>query len=380
MNDFPVFVFVSETLAVELQERDQYLKDTPSIKLIELEGYGDTKEVAQSLVERFVSLPWKYSLSIELPETVNQIFARFVTELPLSADIRLVRPIGAFVERFPLKSQDEKRHRRIYGSGTILSGPPSDPEWNKDAIFLQIDVEGFIGMYGSTIPASDAKALLRAFCGLAVAVGLFQIKPAFKPFGFGSYNPHFLVHKREDDGWKIDGKFDLEDRHSIVFNGINLNDLNGNLDTEEKKTGWAQHQLKKMYSVFSSGEKGTKIIRASQWLFDSYTGRDELLCFVQSMVVLEILLGDKDTSDEIGLGALLRNRCAYLIGKSHQERSEILGEFNQIYRVRSQIVHSGKSRLTPDERTLFNRLRWMCRRVIQEEISLLEADMREARA
>ena len=43
-------------------------------------------------------------------------------------------------------------------------------------------------------------------------------------------------------------------------------------------------------------------------------------------------------------------------------------------------VHSGKSRLTPNERSLFNTLRWMCRRVIQQELSLLEADLKEAKS
>ena len=92
------------------------------------------------------------------------------------------------------------------------------------------------------------------------------------------------------------------------------------------------------------------------------------------MIVLEILLGEEDRSDEIGLGELLRNRCAYLIGKTHKQRSEILRDFNRIYAVRSLIVHRGKSRLTPDERSLFHKLRWMCRRVIEEELTLLKAD------
>ena len=380
VNYFPVIDFVSETLAAELRERDKYLRDTPSIKLIELEGYGDTKGVARSLVESFESLPWHYKLSVKLPASVNQIFSQIVTELPLSEQIRLVRPTGNFVERFPLKSEDEKRHKRIYGGGTIIGGP-IDPEWDVDAIYLQIDAEGFIGMHGSTIPASNAAALLRAFCGLAVAVRLFQIDPTYRGYGFGlgtgAYKSHFVVHKEKDDGWEIDGKFDLEDRHSSTLNDIILEDLEGKIDTEKKKILWAVRQLKQISTVFSSGEKGANILRASQWLFDSYTGQDELLSFVQSMVVLEILLGEKDISDEIGLGELLRNRCAYLIGNSHQQRSKHLQDFKQIYRVRSQIVHRGKSRLTPHELGLFNTLRWMCRRVIQEELSLLEADLKD---
>jgi hypothetical protein len=70
----------------------------------------------------------------------------------------------------------------------------------------------------------------------------------------------------------------------------------------------------------------------------------------------------------------MRNRCAYLIGTSQEDRINLLDAFNQIYRVRSQIVHSGKHRFTADERSLFFRLRWMCRRVISKELDLLKAD------
>jgi hypothetical protein len=75
----------------------------------------------------------------------------------------------------------------------------------------------------------------------------------------------------------------------------------------------------------------------------------------------------------MGLSELLRNRCAYLIGKDQRQREEILDDFGRIYDVRSQIVHRGKSRLSREEQGLFYKLRWMCFRVVQEEIRLLEA-------
>jgi hypothetical protein len=119
------------------------------------------------------------------------------------------------------------------------------------------------------------------------------------------------------------------------------------------------------------------ILLASQWYFDSATGSDRLLPFIQGMVVLEILLGDKAASKEIGLNELLRNRCAYLIGSSQEEREEIYKTFGDIYDVRSQIVHRGKHRLNAHERSLFGRLRWMCRRVIQKEVDLLVANKKK---
>lgn len=74
------------------------------------------------------------------------------------------------------------------------------------------------------------------------------------------------------------------------------------------------------------------------------------------------------------LNVLLRNRCAYLIGNSQEDRAELLEWFRKIYDVRSQIVHSGKHWLSASEFELFARLRWICRRVIRKEIDLLQAD------
>lgn len=67
-----------------------------------------------------------------------------------------------------------------------------------------------------------------------------------------------------------------------------------------------------------------KLRNACCWLFDSYCGENELLSFVQATITLEILLGDKSESDKVGLGSLLKNRCAYLLGKTSKERNIIL--------------------------------------------------------
>ena len=134
-------------------------------------------------------------------------------------------------------------------------------------------------------------------------------------------------------------------------------------------------QFDAMRSLFNGGKKAEGILLASQWFFDGYShGPDELLKFIQTMVVLEILLGDKATSDQTGLNVLLRNRCAYLIGNSQEDRTKVLDLFSAIYDVRSQIVHRGKHRLSVQESILFDQLRWLCRRVIAKEVQLHKAD------
>jgi Apea-like HEPN len=233
---------------------------------------------------------------------------------------------------------------------------------------------------------------VRAICGLGIAVRLFQFEHKYSPVQIPSYifvhrkrtgqirGPYPAVRRIKQTEWEIDNKLEGADRTRRALDGLKLHTLDGWLDTEEKKISWSVRKLQEMKSVFSAaGDKGQSIILASQWLLDSYTGQDELLNYVQAMVVLEILLGDKATSDEIGLGQLLRNRCAYLIGGSHEQRAAVLRTFDDIYRVRSQIVHRGKHRLIAKDRWLFHQLLLLCHRVLQKEVDLLIADARKGK-
>ncbi|MFX8024228.1 hypothetical protein ABTK62_20495, partial [Acinetobacter baumannii] len=78
-------------------------------------------------------------------------------------------------------------------------------------------------------------------------------------------------------------------------------------------------------------------------------------------------------TSKASLGEILGNRLAYLIGKNHQDRSDILAEFKKIYGVRSGILHHGKHRLRGDERGYISKLRKFCERAIEEEARLLLA-------
>ena len=88
------------------------------------------------------------------------------------------------------------------------------------------------------------------------------------------------------------------------------------------------------------------------------------------MTSLEILLGDKASSEATGLMVLLKNRCAYSIGRNQAERNWILTKFDEIYDVRSRIVHRGHRRLTKAERMLFFLLQDLVRRTICHEIKV----------
>jgi hypothetical protein len=161
------------------------------------------------------------------------------------------------------------------------------------------------------------------------------------------------VHQRLSDGWQRYGSIELDEALSNTINNLDLGTLTGVLESDDLKASFLEDNISLLRRAFVDVPVSERVLLAGRWLLDSWGGKNELLSFVQATVALEILLGDKDVSDLLGVGALLRNRCAYLVGKTHKERAEILGDFKKIYDIRSKIVHRGKDRLKENERELF---------------------------
>jgi hypothetical protein len=112
-----------------------------------------------------------------------------------------------------------------------------------------------------------------------------------------------------------------------------------------------------------------RLKNAGRWLFESYCGSNGLLQVVQATVSLEILLGDRSDSDDIGIQKLLANRAAYLIATSSAERETLLKDVKSIYKIRSKIVHSGVNELRGELESL-DRLRTIVKRVLQKELTV----------
>jgi hypothetical protein len=256
-------------------------------------------------------------------------------------------------------------------------------KWNQETSYLQLDTEGLIGRYSGATPSEDATSSLKAFFGLCLALHFLRTKQAKEGtlgalLGVGTTAKSYLiVHKHEDDKWVVWTTLELPRDISETLNNFEVNDFDGRIDAQNIGS-WISNRLQLISSAFRNASKAEKVLLAGQWLLDSYIGKNELLSFVQTMVAMEILLGEKAKSDIIGIGELLRNRCAYLIGESHSEREQILDDFNKIYDVRSRIVHRGKSNLARDERVLFGKLQRICQRVITKELELFIEDEKEA--
>lgn len=371
VGEAPIVDFVHATLATELHESQEYDPNDALVGLSELKGYSDLKLVASRLVANFESLPWEYTVSVPMPQPFGEMFCAHLKQQVVSDSIRLVTPDETLKRAFPLTSGIERRDQDIAGGGALASlllG--GETKWEQ-AAYLQFNARGFIGRYAIGAPYAEEISTLKAFCGLGIALRLFTVDRKFRHF---PGKVKVFIHRKVSGGWSIEQRQELDATFSEIFQDLVLHDLDGSLETDPHKVAWMRRCLEKIGKVFSEKERAEKIVLAAQWLLDSYCGDNELLSFVQASVVLEILLGDKVASDLTGLGELLANRCAYLISGTHSEREEILEDFRSLYAVRSSIVHRGKSRLSLAEHGLFSKLRWMCRRVIQEEVELLEKD------
>lgn len=371
VGETPFIDFVSGTLARELVENQTYETELGPKPITSIQAYSNAAEVSSRLVGAFESLPWRYTVTLPLPAAFSEIFCPHIGNFALSETVCIRRGNEEMSGSFPLVTGIKKRDEDIAGGGLASLLIPQKAEWKADKAYLQIQVEGFIGKFIVTEPLHDAVSLIRAFFGLGLALRLFQHKPTYQQY---PQKQKAFIHRDVGGNWVVEELSELESAHSKTIADLRLHDLDGTLDTPEKYGTWMRQQLGAISAVIKAADRAQNIPLGAQWLLDSYCGSDELLQFVQAAVVVEILLGEKASSDLVGLGELLSNRCAYLIANSHAERTELLQDFRTIYDVRSKIVHRGKSRLQLKERVLFDKLRWMCRRIIQEEVKLLEQD------
>jgi hypothetical protein len=386
VSESPVSDFVLETLARELYETQKYESDTPPAKLTELGGYADLQTVAARIIEQLRTLPWAYALSIPLPNEIGTVLGK-TTSLLLDTDtIRLVVPGDHFTDEYPLVSGIEMRDQNLsrtvgatslYGGANLLAMLGRQKlKWDEGVAHVQVYVNGFIGMYGSTAALDAAVDHIKALVGLGVALGLFDMK---RSFATKAAETKGIIHRLVDGKWLIERVLPLDTALSTALANLVFDSRRGTINSDEEQLAWAVNVFEKVARVFADVPRPRQLLLAAQWLFDSHCGSDEMLSFVQSAVVLEILLGDKATSDAMGLGELLRNRCAYSISNTVEERDQILRDFPKIYAVRSEIVHAGKKRLSYQEKMLHWKLQWLCSRVIQKEAALIKAKPRRIR-
>lgn len=345
VGDNPVVTFFIQEI---LKEADGETTDTVSgedRKLKSLAPFHDVASASKAIVERFCSLPWKYELSIDLCEKMDSL---------LKLDPRLEITPNLWIEKRPIP-------RRVQN---LLIQPKLV---EREVPSLCSSASGYVTYGQSGGPIFRFKEDLKAFLGLGVALGLltFAAKQAVP------YNK-VVTAKRVDGSDEFIATPEVEGDLKELISRVKVSEkLVGDDNVAE-----LEQMTMRVIKCFQMRPRTDRLLAASMWYFDGFGSSNDLLNYVQTIVCLEILLGDKRMSDDVGIGKLLASRCAYLIGRSVKEREEIEKEMQEIYSLRSKIVHNGHSRLDHSQVVMLRQLRSYCKRVIVKETELFYGEKR----
>lgn len=355
IRDDALTLYVYDSLTDEIIENPLFEKNNKSKELYKISDIIDTSTLANKVINSIENIPLKLDFAFNLG---NLFFEHIDKGLQISNELLLINDVEWLNDTFNLKNPNENRNKIIEKSNNPLQIPLS-PTWEEGNTYLLINLNGFVSNTAKTNTTLNAENKYKSFLGLMIANEFLRF--SFSP-GKNFKNQYYTFKENI-----IYSKNQLDDDFSKGLSRLTLNiGLAGIIDFKK-----VDQTLSFLNKLFQNGEEYEKLRNACCWLFDSYCGENELLSFVQSTITLEILLGDKSESDKTGLGSLLKNRCAYLLGKTNKERNNILDEFEEIYKTRSKIVHRGHPKLTMKEKNLLHKVRSLAKQVIIKELELL---------
>ncbi|WP_422034604.1 hypothetical protein [Reyranella sp.] len=364
LGDLTCSDFIVGEIELKLQLREFQQRSDP--RLIALEGFEDPETIAREIIDSFESLPWNYRTTFALPSAMSNLLGLFDEYRVGRSNLRLLRSSMQMATEFPLPPKSQ--YQSLLAVMLESAIPPW--EWEADGIYIQTQSEGYIGQYGNSLAAHAAQSQAKSFLGLGLAVNLLSAGVSTHP---STKWKLAVVHRQTPEPrWVYHTSYRLDDG---IAQGVSRMQLREN-DSDfppQARSFWSSSRMRRIAAAYDSTLDTSQLMSAAQWHFDSYSRQNELLAFVQAMVVLEIVFGDKKVSHLLGINELIASRYAYLVSKTPKERTASMAELRRIYEVRSNIVHSGKSRLSREEKMLFFRLQHMAGTAISKELELIEA-------
>lgn len=227
VSESPLFDFVYGELSKIANDIVEYDSTHPDEPLSILEGFNDLSLVASNLVDKFDSLPWKYAFTFNLGTSITDFFTEDVIEI--APDIKLLKAHGELADKFPLNSDIPNRDRFLHGGG--LLGLAGHAEWKEKSLYVQITASGFVGKYVTTTPENRAVDTFKSFLGLMLAMRALKVSYSYSS---SIINSRFYIHK-ETDVWTVEDSHELDRDVSKTISDLRLDDLDGSLDTDEKK-------------------------------------------------------------------------------------------------------------------------------------------------
>ncbi|MDV3455410.1 HEPN domain-containing protein [Sphingomonas sp. HF-S4] len=327
--------------------------DAPITKL---KCFSDPLKTARHIVSALEAVPNQYRLivrvAVELGERVNS------EAINIGLSERLTLLSGAMI------SPTFKTHHEVPSVDTVIRRmvmKEDDLSIIPNALYLEYRTSGYLAARRQSRAISEFYDQVRAFYGACIAYNIIS------EYGtWGDEITPFLLGDSISNG--LEEFAYVERAEDDVVNCANLA-TSDKTDQAIKAETSLEKILEPVRPVFKS-DNSLKLKTACAWALRAHLSNRGLDKILESAITIEVLMGDRDTSDRVGLSKLIANRCAYALGDSNKSRSDMIDFFVKFYRVRSEVVHSGRTALEPDERRIVNEGLTLATRILKHEISL----------
>lgn len=300
-------------------------------KISEVPELPSIEEIADDAISIIKGMPYDYALNVEFNLNSNLFDS---DRICLSDDISLVR------------TQEEP------SDGLTFIDNPST--------FIRVKIKGYLpdGIESETIRSGIDT--IKSISGLMVGLGICS-------------NTISSSGTRSNDSI-----VDLT-RERVLSLSDSGCDLSGELHSISPISNLSQKDFKSKCQLLSrflgqTSEECQRVMTAGIWLHNSLISKDQLLNFVQLTTCIEIVLGEGSKDGSLSIGALLRNRIAYLLGSSASERTKLMKDFDNIYSIRSRILHEGKRKLRVGDWGHLDNLKTLVTKILAKEVELIGAN------
>ncbi|WP_286075463.1 HEPN domain-containing protein [Stenotrophomonas sp. 59] len=335
------------------KERGRWQGGVETKAFAEALGADVPREWAEEFVAGLESLPWQHTAYVRFPGEIDPAL--------IGTDGINLTPTLKLIPSAQLPDVPDGVGFATLGSLLLSQGARRQEK----AIYLRLIFSGYISRDRESAGVNQITASILSIFGIAMSIGLL------------SHNPWHYVRKRVQsfsiDTYRLSG---AEENYceNIAFDPSHAKEMDKLIhiipDDTRSKPLWIQARISTLGKVMDRAN--SRLLNAARWYFDSHCGPSDQVRFVQVCIALEILLGDEKQGRETGLGVLMANRCAYLLGKNNADRESITSTFRLGYDIRSKIVHAGKSQLSSEEKAHFRYMQKLCSSVIQKECEELQ--------
>ncbi|MFM5895131.1 MAG: hypothetical protein ACKOQM_11980 [Novosphingobium sp.] len=332
-------------------------KPDSSKNLTSFKQFSDPLDLAKQIVNSIKDAPFQYVIYSRCLNALAEHWPSDTFELKISdrMSVKKGRAVKKSVKTNPVK-QSMNNIQLSYGL------EKANIEIQEDALYFEYRLSGIVTDRLQPKCFGDFYDDIKAFYGACISFGMFYT------FSFQKHRSEVLhiCNQIVDGGEKI---FSFAETAASDISDCAALAISNQLKERMAAGEGVDEVFKLIVKMFESSECA-RLKTASIWLLRAHKtsrGMDKIL---DSTIAIEVLLGDREASDRIGLSKLMANRCAYALGKSHKERSELNDFFIRFYRVRSDIVHSGRLKLNESEQEVVETGTQLASRILRHETSI----------